>query len=83
LKQNYPNPFNPSTTIEFAIGSSSYVIADIFNSMGEKVISLLNGYKDAGLHSIDFNGDNLPSGIYFLRLQAGNNTKTIKMSLLK
>lgn len=83
LKQNYPNPFNPLTTIEFAIGQTSFVKLEVYNSLGEKVADLLNEPKEQGSYKINFNSDNLSSGIYFAKLEAGSNIKTIKMSLMK
>jgi choice-of-anchor B domain-containing protein len=83
LKQNYPNPFNPSTTIEFTINQASFVTLDIYNSMGEKVINLINGMREAGLYKVKFRSENLSSGVYIARLAAGGNAEVIKMSLLK
>jgi choice-of-anchor B domain-containing protein len=83
LKQNYPNPFNPSTTIEFAIEQTSFVKLEVFNTMGEKVTNLINGVTEPGQHKTSFSGIDLPSGIYFAKLQANGNLQTIKMILLK
>lgn len=83
LEQNYPNPFNPSTTIKFSIPEDNFVSVEVFNVLGEKVAALLNDYKPAGSYKIDFNAEDLSSGIYFSRIKAGNFIKTIKMNLLK
>jgi choice-of-anchor B domain-containing protein len=83
LKQNYPNPFNPSTTIEFVLGMDSFVNLDIFNMLGEKVTTLVNETMQQGFHSVNFKADNLPSGIYIAKLEAGGFTKNVKMSLMK
>ena len=83
LEQNFPNPFNPSTTIRFSLPESGNVRLEIFNILGEKVQTLLNGFGNAGIYKIEFNAGNLPSGIYFYQLQAGSFVETKKMVLLK
>jgi hypothetical protein len=64
LSQNYPNPFNPSTTINFSLPQSGNVTLKIFNPLGEEVITLPDGYIEAGVYTFNFNGEGLPSGIY-------------------
>lgn len=83
LRQNYPNPFNPETTIGFAINSSSRVLLDVYNANGQLVQSLLNSRLNAGEHSYQFNAASLNSGVYFARLQVGEQVFTRKMTLLK
>ena len=83
LEQNYPNPFNPSTKIKFTLPENELVNISVFNSLGEKVKTLINKEMNAGSFTIDFSADRLPSGIYIVRLQAGEKTQSIKMSLLK
>ncbi len=83
LYQNYPNPFNPSTTISFSIPASANSKLIIFNSLGEEVSTLQNGYLEKGLHKINFNAEKLSSGIYFYRIISGNYLVTKKMILLK
>jgi len=83
LYQNYPNPFNPTTTIGFGIQNRTIVKITVLNSIGEEVALLLNEEKDAGYHTVDFNATNLPSGVYFYQLKAGNYVDTKKMILLK
>jgi len=83
LEQNYPNPFNPTTTIGFGIMKKGNVKLSIHNILGEEIRVLLNGEKEAGYHSIDFNGSDLPSGVYFYRIQAGSYIAMNKMILLK
>ena len=83
LNQNYPNPFNPSTNIEFQIPSSSSVSLSIFNSLGQKVATLVDGTLASGTHTVTWNAQNAPSGIYFYQLKAGDFVKTNKMILLK
>ena len=83
LNQNYPNPFNPSTAINFTLPSSELVKIVVYNSLGEQVSELLNETKDAGVYTVEFNAANLPSGIYFARMNAGSFSQLIKMNLIK
>ncbi len=83
LYQNYPNPFNPDTKIRFDLVKTSYVNLSLFNILGEKVSTLLNQSFSQGEHEYILKGDNLASGIYFVRLQAGENISEIKINLLK
>jgi len=83
LEQNYPNPFNPSTIIRYQIAEKSNVILTVYNSIGKEISTLLNEVKPKGTFTIEFDGNNLPSGIYYLRLQAGNFIDTKKMVLLR
>jgi hypothetical protein len=83
LAQNYPNPFNPRTTIKFQIPSSTIVTLEIYNVLGQKVVTLVSGKFNPGIHSYEWQADNLPSGIYYCRMQAGNFEQVRKMILLK
>jgi len=83
LFQNYPNPFNPTTTIEFSLPARSFVKLTIYDALGQEVETLVNEEKQAGIHRIQFNGSNLPTGVYFYRLEAGNFVDTRKMVLVK
>ncbi len=83
LYQNYPNPFNPATTIQFSLPQAGNVTLKIFNLLGEEVKSLVNEYQQAGNHSLQFKANNLASGIYFYRLQAGSFVETKKLVLIK
>jgi hypothetical protein len=83
LVQNFPNPFNPSTKIKYSLGTDSQVSLTIFNSLGQKVKTLEDGFKTAGEYEVNFNGAELASGMYIARMIANGFTKTIKMSLLK
>ena len=83
LEQNYPNPFNPNTIIKYSIPQSSQVILKIFNTLGEEIETLVNEEKPSGTYKITWNAINLPSGVYFYRLQAGGFVQTRKMILLK
>lgn len=83
LMQNYPNPFNPVTTIKFSLPIKTKVNLSIFNSLGEKVRELINDELDRGFHQVEFNAQDLPSGIYFYKLIAGSFAKTRKLVLIK
>ena len=83
LSQNYPNPFNPITKIHISIKEPSQVELNIYDSQGRFIQNLLNENKSAGLHSVEFNGSDLASGIYFYRVQIGDFMITKKMLFLK
>ncbi len=91
LFQNYPNPFNSVTTIDFSVLNKSYVTLSVFNVLGEKVNQLINKSMEKGYYKVEFNAPDLPSGVYFYRLNvieysgnAQNNFNEIKkMVLLK
>ena len=83
LLQNYPNPFNPTTTISFSLANDGFVNLTVFNITGEKVASLVNREYQTGNYTVEFNANDLPSGIYLYRLSAGNFVSTKKMILMK
>jgi hypothetical protein len=83
LSQNYPNPFNPSTNIKFTIPKASLVGIKVYNKLGQEIETLVNEEKRAGTYKLTWNAVNLPSGVYFYRLQAGSFIETKKMVLLK
>ena len=83
LAQNFPNPFNPITTIQFSLPQAGDVTLKIYNVLGEEVKTLVNEYKEIGNHSVQFNANNLASGMYLYRFQAGSFVETKKMILLK
>ena len=83
LSQNYPNPFNPSTKILYSIPQSGFVTLKVMNILGKEVTTLVNEQKAAGNYSVEFDGVNLPSGVYFYKLQAGTFSQIKKMILLK
>ncbi len=83
LNQNYPNPFNPSTKINFTIPEAGNVKLIVYNLLGQEIVTLVNGYKEAGDYSFTFNAKNLNSGIYIYKLEASNFTQTRKMTLVK
>ncbi len=83
LAQNFPNPFNPSTMISYQLPAKSHVTLRVYDVLGREVATLVSGPETAGTHTVTFNGEKLPSGVYFYRLQAGNYTATKKLLLLK
>ena len=83
LQQNYPNPFNPTTTINFNIPKEDFVNITVFNTLGEKVATLLDGKMNAGSHSLKFDANGFASGLYILKMTSGSFSNTIKMNLLK
>ncbi|MBW6458210.1 MAG: M6 family metalloprotease domain-containing protein, partial [FCB group bacterium] len=83
LEQNFPNPFNPVTSIRYQLPEARFVVLDVFNMAGKKVSELVHTHQEAGYHTLKFNASELPGGIYFYRLRAGNDIRTMKMVLLK
>lgn len=83
LSQNYPNPFNPTTVIEFALPAAGHVELQIFNILGQSVKTLVDGSLGAGIHRVEFDASEQPSGIYFYRLTHDEATETKKMILVK
>jgi len=83
LLQNYPNPFNPTTTLSYELSKESHVDLSIYDLKGNKITSLVNDMRSAGVHSIHFNAADLPGGVYFYRLQTNNWSDTKKMLLIK
>ncbi len=83
LFSNFPNPFNPSTQIEFQIPKDGFVNLTVYNSLGQKITELVNSNLSIGKYNVEFNADNLPSGLYIYKLQAGEFSSVKKMMLTK
>ncbi|MBK9099911.1 MAG: T9SS type A sorting domain-containing protein [bacterium] len=87
LEQNYPNPFNPSTVIIYQMPVSSDVTLKVFDVLGNEVATLVNEYKPAGTHEVEFNTSSInqipSSGVYFYQVKAGEFVSTKKMILLR
>lgn len=83
LGQNFPNPFNPSTIITYQLAKNEYVVLRVFDMLGRKVATLVDGRQAAGDHSVTFNAGNLPSDVYLYRLVAGAFHATGKLLLLR
>jgi hypothetical protein len=83
LFQNYPNPFNPETQIRFDIPRSSNVVLTIYDGIGKEIAVLVNEELRPGEYSVDWNANNIPSGVYFCKIRAENFTDTKKLVVLK
>ena len=83
ISQNYPNPFNPTTQIEFAVPQTSNVTLKVYDVMGRLVQTLVDGNRSAGRYSVTFNANNLASGVYFYRMEAGSFVQMKQMMLIK
>jgi hypothetical protein len=83
LSQNYPNPFNPTTVIEFALPKEAHVTLEVYNVIGQKVMTLVDEVRPAGYHSVRFDGTSLSSGMYLYRLSTGQQTFLKKLLLMK
>jgi hypothetical protein len=83
LYGNYPNPFNTTTTIEYSLPSAGNVNLEIYNLLGQKVATLVDGWTDAGRHSVNWDASSYSSGIYFYKLTVGDKVFTRRMILLK
>jgi hypothetical protein len=80
---NFPNPFNPTTNIYFALPKPGQVKITVYDMLGRVVKELLNEYRGAGMYVTEFNAENLASGIYYYRIEAGSFIATKKMMLIK
>jgi len=88
LFQNYPNPFNPETEILYSLKNSGKVTINVYNLMGQKIITLFDGHKNSGLHRVSWNGRNelgelIPSGIYLYQLTTREKTISKKMTIMR
>jgi len=83
LFQNYPNPFNPSTNIEYYLEQGSKVEIQIFDILGNHIVTLVDGYKTSGKHIEKFIANNLSSGVYFYSIRVNGTQKTKSMILLR
>ena len=83
LYQNYPNPFNPATNISYTLPVSKHVTLKVYNILGQLVSRLVDKTQAAGSYTLNFNANDLPSGMYIYRLKAGNYAETKKMMLIK
>jgi glucose/arabinose dehydrogenase len=83
LAQNYPNPFNPSTSISYTVQQAGYVRLSVFNLLGQEIARVYEGNQDAGTYEVSFRNLDIPSGIYFYRLQAPGIFETKKMIIAR
>lgn len=83
ILQNYPNPFNPMTSIEYYLPKSGKVKIDVYNILGQKIETILDQTRDAGLHRTEWDGSDYSSGIYLIKADYNNQSKTVKALLIK
>ncbi|MCB0306980.1 MAG: T9SS type A sorting domain-containing protein, partial [Calditrichaeota bacterium] len=83
LEQNYPNPFNPATSIRFQLSDAETVSLTVYNALGQQVATLAQGRYAAGTYQVTWQAEHAASGVYFYRLQAGNQVQIRKMTLLR
>lgn len=80
---NYPNPFNPTTTLEYELSQSGNITLSIYNLIGQRVVSIYDGFKTAGRHQQNIDASKLGSGVYFVRMTTSTGTHVHKMTLIK
>lgn len=83
LSQNYPNPFNPSTNIEFTTPQNGNIKLEVYSITGQLITTLVDGYLNAGTHSVTFDASAFSSGLYLYRLWNGSSSITKNMTLIK
>jgi len=83
LSQNFPNPFNPVTKITYSLPKSTQVYISIFNSLGKKIMTLVNAHEQAGIYNVEVNASELSSGIYFYKIETPDFIESKKMNLIK
>ncbi|MEO8512043.1 MAG: T9SS type A sorting domain-containing protein [Ignavibacteria bacterium] len=87
MSQNYPNPSNPKSKIDYEIPFDGNVSIKVYDILGKEIITLVNEFKTADFYSVEFDGSNLASGMYFYRITANGGgkifSKTLKMILVK
>jgi hypothetical protein len=83
LGQNYPNPSNPKCNIEFQLPEKTFVNISVYNLLGQLVATIIDQEKDAGIHTVEFDGSNISSGTYIYRITAGTYTEVKKMLIIK
>ncbi len=83
LYQNYPNPFNSKTIINFSVPKESFITLKVFDILGNEITTLVNEEKPSGIYKVEFDGSDLPSGVYFYRMQAGKFNDIKKLILMR
>ena len=79
----YPNPFNPSTEVEFALPNDAHVMLSVSDLNGRQIETISDGFQSSGLHSYRWNATEIPSGVYYVKLQFENQVETMKAVLVK
>ncbi|HUI29376.1 MAG TPA: endo-1,4-beta-xylanase [Candidatus Acidoferrales bacterium] len=83
LSQNYPNPFNPVTSIEYQLPIETYVTLEVYDILGREIATLVHGRQNAGTHDVTFDAGDLPSGVYFYRIEAGRFAEVKKLVVVR
>jgi len=83
LLQNYPNPFNPTTIIRYALPQTEHVLLNVYNAAGQKLATLEDDTQRSGSHSVEFDGSNFASGVYFYTINAGTFHEVKKLMLIR
>ena len=83
LGTNYPNPFNPTTLIPFSVAEASEVSIKVYDLLGRTVATLVDGTLSAGVHEVQFEASQLPTGMYIVRMEAAGIVKTQRVTLMK
>ena len=83
LGRNYPNPFNPETVIPFSVAEASDVRIGVYDLLGRRVATLVEGRLSAGVHEVRFEASHLPTGMYLVRMEAGGIVSTMRITLMK
>ena len=83
LHSAYPNPFNPTTQLKYGLSKNAHVTISIYDIVGRKIVELINNKQQAGYHTVIWNGSQHASGIYFVKMEAGDFISTQKLMLVK
>ena len=83
LHPAFPNPFNPVTTISYGLPTETQISLKVYDVEGRRITTLTDGIRTAGTHSVEWNAEGYPSGVYFMKLDAGEFTQTQKLMLVK
>jgi len=83
LYQNYPNPFNSKTIINFSVPKESFITVKVFDILGNEITTLVSEEKPSGIYKVEFDGSDLPSGVYFYRMQTGKFNDIKKLILMR
>jgi hypothetical protein len=83
LEGNYPNPFSQQTTVELALSEQADVKVQVYNVLGQQVATVADGQMEAGSHKLEWDGSSLSSGVYFVRMKAGDATDTHRITVVR
>ncbi|TAK54910.1 MAG: DUF4331 domain-containing protein [Bacteroidetes bacterium] len=82
VEQNYPNPFNPTTSIRYHVSTTDVVTLKVYNEAGQELATLVNEVKTPGMYEVNWNANNVSTGVYFYRMQVGDQTLPVKKAVL-